>query len=221
MAGMNAEPSTSGFMLTGVTFVGAWVVMMAAMMLPSAAPMVLLYRAITEGSASARVLRTIMFVLAYLVAWGVFGVAVYVLQQVLAGVAAQSPAINAAWPFAVAGTLAAAGLYQFSGLKDMCLRQCRSPWSFLIPQWRPGIWGGIELGVRHGAYCIGCCWGLMAVLVVAGAMGLAWVTLVAVVIFAEKLLPPGRAAARIVGGLLLLLAGTVAVMPDLVHRLAA
>lgn len=214
------EPGTAGWLLGAAAFVGAWVVMMSAMMLPSAIPMVVLYRTITRGPAGARALHTAAFVVAYFVAWGAFGVAVFAVQQLLGGVAAQSESVSAAWPFLVAATLAVAGLYQLSGLKDRCLRQCRSPWSFIIERWRPGIRGALELGLRHGAYCVGCCWALMAVLVIAGAMGLAWVALIAVVIFAEKLLPPGRVSARLAGVGLLFLGAAVTLSPDLVRHFA-
>ncbi|MCA1569825.1 MAG: DUF2182 domain-containing protein [Chloroflexi bacterium] len=197
--GMDAEFSFADVSVGAVAFVGAWIVMMTAMMLPSTVPMVVLYRAMARGSPHANALRTSVFVLAYLVAWGAFGLAVYAVQRLLGSIASRSTDLEAAWPMVVAGVLASAGVYQFSRLKEMCLGRCRSPWSFLVERWRPGTWGGFELGLRHGVYCIGCCWALMAVLVVAGAMGLAWVTLIAVVIFAEKLLPPGRHAARVIG----------------------
>lgn len=205
--------------LHAAAFVAAWLVMMTAMMLPSALPMVLLYRAMATGSAWQRARHTTVFVAAYLMAWFGFGAIVYLVQQSLVQLRMGWPALEAAWPIALALVLASAGLYQFSPLKDRCLRQCRSPLSFLMLRWRPGVLGGFQLGVRHGIYCIGCCWGLMVVLVAAGAMGLAWVALIALVIFAEKLLP--RSPARVVGVVLLGLAGAVAVRPDVAALLPA
>jgi predicted metal-binding membrane protein len=123
-------------------------------------------------------------------------------------------ALQDALPDGVAASLLAAGVYQFTPLKDACLRQCRRPLDFLVQRWRPGAWGAFRLGVEHGGYCVGCCWGLMAVLVVAGAMGLAWVALLTLVIFAEKLLPGGRRTARLTGAALVGLGLVVAVQPE-------
>jgi predicted metal-binding membrane protein len=237
MSGMGVEPETMGedamempgateviapaafaVPLGAATFLASWLVMMTAMMLPSAAPMVLLYRAMATGSATRRARHTAVFVSGYLVAWSLFGAVVYLVQQGLVLLRVVSPGLDAAWPLAVALVLASAGLYQFSPLKDRCLRQCRSPFSFLMLRWEPGIGAGFRLGVRHGLYCVGCCWGLMVVLVAAGAMGLPWVTLIALVVFGEKLLP--RSPARLVGLLLLGLAAAVAIRPDLSALLA-
>jgi predicted metal-binding membrane protein len=195
------------------TFVAAWLVMMTAMMLPSAEPMVLLYRAMATGPTWRRAWATAVFVSGYLVVWSVFGVIVYLGQQAAVLLRFAWPALEAAWPSALVVMLASAGLYQFSPLKDRCLRQCRSPISFLMLRWQPGVVGGFRLGVRHGVYCVGCCWGLMVVLVAAGAMGLAWVALIALVVFVEKLVP--RSPARVVGIVLIALAASVAIRPDL------
>lgn len=205
----------------GATFVGAWLVMMTAMMLPSAAPMVLLARATATGSSLAKAAYTAAFVSGYLLVWGGFGLLVYVAQQGAASIAMALPDVREAWPFIVAGVVAAAGFYQFTPLKELCLRQCRSPFSFLMERWRPGIVGGLRLGMRHGTYCLGCCWGLMAVLVAAGAMGLAWVTVIALVVFAEKLLPGGRTARRLVGASLLVLAVAILLRPEMASHLPA
>lgn len=215
-----ALPPTFGDPISAAAFVAAWVVMMMAMMLPSAAPMVLLYRRMTAGSSTTTVLHTAVFVAAYLVIWALFGFGVYLVQQTFALASWAVPLVAQVWPFLVAGTLAGAGVYQFSSLKDRCLRQCRSPLSFVMTRWRPGTLGGVRLGLEHGAYCVGCCWGLMVVLVVAGGMGLAWVALIALVVFAEKLLPPGKAAGRWVGALLIALAAAVVLRPELASQLA-
>lgn len=228
MPGMDAEVTDAsgpigsqalGALLAAAMFVGAWLVMMTAMMLPSAAPMVLLYRATATGSSIRKAAHTGVFVAGYLLAWGVFGLTVYLIQEALAVVAREQPALGSAWPFVVAGVLAGAGVYQFSPLKYVCLRQCRSPVSFLMTRWRPGVGGGFRLGLHHGSYCVGCCWGLMAVLAAAGAMGLAWVALIALVIFAEKLLPQGESAARIVGTVLIGLSLVILLRPEVASRL--
>lgn len=194
-------------------FIGAWVVMMAAMMLPSAAPLVLLYR--TAGSGG-RAADTVPLVAGYLLAWAVFGAFVYAAQQALGAVVQSNATLGDARPYAVAGILAIAGVYQFSPLKQACLRQCRSPLDFLMHRWRgPGAFGALRLGAEHGVYCVGCCWGLMAVLVIAGSMSLLWVVLIALIVFVEKLMPFGERSAQLTGAGLGLLAALVAVHSDL------
>jgi predicted metal-binding membrane protein len=207
MGGMSA-----GFGLGALTaFVLAWLVMMAAMMLPSAAPLVLLYRVAGPG---ARAINTVFLVAGYLVVWAAFGLPVFVVQQALV-MAPDGSLVARSLPYIVAAVLALAGLYQFTPLKKACLRQCRSPLDFLMQRWHGGgHFAAMRLGVGHGAYCVGCCWGLMAVLVVAGTMSLAWVTLIALVVFVEKVLPFGRRAAQVSGVLLLLLAVVVAIRPQ-------
>src|SRR5439155_19129579 len=117
--------------------------------------------------------------------------------------------------YIVAGLLVTAGLFQLSPLKQMCLRGCRSPVGFLLGRWRSGWRGGLAMGWAHAAHCLGCCWALMAVLVVAGAMGLPWVLLIGLAVAAEKLLPRGEWIARAIGVALVLLGAAVAVRPDL------
>lgn len=197
-------------------FVVAWLVMMVAMMLPSAAPMVLLYR--TLARARERYLANLLvalFVAGYLLVWGGFGLLVYLASYAVAASAGAIPAIAQALPFGTAGALIIAGLYQLTPLKAVCLSHCQSPLHFLMHRWRPGAPGALLLGVDHGLYCLGCCWALMVVLVAVGAMALAWVVVLALVVFLEKLLPRGETTARIVGGALLALGLGVALRPDL------
>jgi predicted metal-binding membrane protein len=200
-----------------VAFVAAWVVMMAAMMLPSAAPMILLYRTVARGRAARGnpLVPTWVFVLGYLVVWAAFGVLVYLASQVVGAALASDRWLAAGAPYGVALVLLAAGAYQFTPLKRVCLRACQSPLGFLMAHWRPGPGGAFRMGLAHGAYCAGCCWGLMAVLVAAGAMGLAWVLLIALVVAAEKLLPGGQRAAWITGVALLGLGALIGVQPQL------
>ena len=205
-AGASVLPVITGL----VAFVAAWTVMMAAMMLPSAAPLVLLYRGAAGGGGG----NTAPLAAGYLLTWALFGAAVYLIQQALAFAAGRSMVLQDGLPYGVAASLLAAGVYQFTPLKDACLRQCRRPLDFLVQRWRPGARGAFRLGVEHGGYCVGCCWGLMAVLVVAGAMGLAWVALLTLVIFAEKLLPGGRRTAQLTGAALVGLGLVVAVRPE-------
>jgi predicted metal-binding membrane protein len=200
-----------------VAFVVAWVVMMAAMMLPSAAPMILLYRTVAQGRATRGnpLVPTWIFVLGYLVVWAAVGVPVYVAGQWISASFGSNLRLAEWAPYGVALVLLAAGAYQFTPLKRVCLRACQSPLGFLMGHWRPGPDGAFRMGLEHGAYCTGCCWGLMAVLVAAVAMGLAWVLLIALVVAAEKLLPSGHWVAWITGVALLALGALIAVQPQL------
>ncbi|MGH7326119.1 MAG: DUF2182 domain-containing protein [Candidatus Rokuibacteriota bacterium] len=195
-----------------VAYVASWAVMMAAMMLPSALPMIALYGAIQRNAVGtgARGVHVALFTLMYLGLWGAMGVPVYLASTLLGIVAADL------LPYGVALVLLAAGAYQLSPLKQVCLRACRSPLAFLLGRWRPGAAGSLALGWAHAVYCVGCCWALMVVLVAAGAMGLSWVLLIAALVTAEKLLPLGEWIARLVGGALVILGLAVALRPDLV-----
>jgi predicted metal-binding membrane protein len=164
--------------------------MMTAMMLPSAAPLVLLYGPRGRGR----------LVLGYLLVWAAIGLPVYALAS-----AVDLMDVPAA---AVAAVLAAAGVYQLTPLKDVCLRACRSPLDFVALRWGRGA---LRLGAEHGAYCVGCCWALMAVLVVAAAMSVTAAAVIAAVVFAEKVLPAGEWTARVAGLALLAAAGVALV----------
>lgn len=158
-------------------FVFAWTLMMVAMMLPSASPLVLLYRRAATASATAAL------VAGYLLVWSTVGLAAWVLHRV----AMEVPA---------ALVFVAAGVYQLTPIKSACLRRCRTPADFLVERWRPSAF---VLGMDHGAWCLGCCWALMVVLVVAGMMGLAWVVALAALVAIEKLAPFGDTAAKVTG----------------------
>jgi predicted metal-binding membrane protein len=196
----------------GIAFVAGWAVMMAAMMLPSALPMIALYGAIQRNAVGSGTtgIPVAVFTLVYLALWAVTGVPVYYAGVLLTTLAGHSLG------YGVALVLLAAGVYQLSPLKQVCLRACRSPLGFLLGHWRAGRRGSVALGWAHAMYCLGCCWALMLVLVVAGAMGLPWVLLIAAVVAAEKLLPGGEWIARIAGGALVLLGVALAARPDIV-----
>jgi predicted metal-binding membrane protein len=196
----------------GLAFVIGWGVMMTAMMLPSALPMISLYGAVQRraGGTPAPGLPVAGFTAVYVLLWAASGVPVYVAHTFLMRLP------GSAFAYGVAAILVAAGAFQLSPLKRVCLRACRSPLGFLLGHWRAGRWGGLALGWSHALYCLGCCWALMLVLVAAGAMGLRWVLLITAVVAAEKLLPGGEWLARAAGGALLLLGVTVALRPDLV-----
>jgi predicted metal-binding membrane protein len=194
-------------------FLTAWAVMMAAMMLPSAAPMISLYGAIRRSAPGNAGIPTIAFATVYLALWVAFGVPVY-----LGSVFIDSRMdIMDILPTATALVLLAAGVYQFTPLKRACLRVCRNPLSFLWARSRSGYRATLRLAVEHGVYCIGCCWGLMIVLVAAGAMALTWALLIAVVVLFEKVVPPGELTARVTGAVLIGLGVAVFVHPDLVQ----
>jgi predicted metal-binding membrane protein len=194
----------AGWSVAGlVTFVVAWAVMMAAMMFPAAAPMVLLYRTIaTQRRASgAAFVPTWVFVAGYLLVWTGVGVITWVLVQWLSDLVGHLGAEQrATWtPLALGAVLIVAGLYQLTPLKRVCLEHCRSPFAFVMQHWRDGTSGALRMGIVHGAYCLGCCWALFAVLVAAGVMSLAWMLLLTLVVFAEKVLPGGRRTSQVVG----------------------
>ena len=203
---------------TGAIFTLEWGVMMAAMMLPSAAPMILLYGRSSRhaGGRGGRAIPAELFALTYVVLWLLTGVPVYVAWVWIGNLAERSAPFATAIPYAIAGTLVAAGIYQLSPAKHACLRQCESPVDFLMRRWRSGYAATLKLAATHAGYCIGCCWALMVILVVAGAMSLPWVLAIAVLVFAEKVLPAGGRTARIAGILLIGAALAIAVRPDLV-----
>jgi predicted metal-binding membrane protein len=210
-------PATFG---DAAMFTTMWGVMMAAMMLPSAIPMIALYATVTRsmaaaGSGGPRVAPTALFGATYLIVWLLLGAPVYFASVAVAALAGPD-ASGARWlPYALAAVLAGAGAYQFTSIKRVCLKNCQSPLSFLMDRWRTGYASTLRLGVTHAAYCVGCCWGLMVILVAAGAMSLPWVLAIAAIVFAEKLLPRGEWTARVVGAGLILLGIVVALRPDL------
>ncbi|MCC7025286.1 MAG: DUF2182 domain-containing protein [Thermomicrobiales bacterium] len=225
MTGMGsaAEPATStmaglsapGWSLAALAaFVAAWSVMMAAMMLPAVTPMLLLYRTIAARSmpAGATFAATWLLVAGYLLVWATAGLVAYAVPIAVSGLARRAGmADGGRWaPLALGGVLVLAGLYQFTPLKNACLRQCQSPFGFIMGHWRDGRAGALRMGIAHGAYCLGCCWALFAVLVATGVMSLAWMLLLTLVVFAEKVLPFGQRASRAVGVALLLLGLLVA-----------
>ena len=196
MSGMEMGPppwTPTGFALT----LAMWWVMMVAMMLPSAAPTILLYdRAAAHGGASSARPATGTFLAGYLAAWLGFSLAATALQAGLQRadlVTSMAMASQTRW--LTAAILAAAGVYQLSPLKEACLRQCRSPAQFLSRHYRPGRAGALRMGALHGAFCVGCCWLLMALLLVGGVMNLIWIAFLTLLVAAEKLLPFGRRVA--------------------------
>ncbi len=172
-----------------------WWLMMVAMMLPSATPAILLYARVRRNRGSgAAIAEPWVFLAGYLAVWLIFSIAVALGQALLTG-----PSMSSSGRMAQGALLVAAGLYQLSPLKSACLGQCRSPAQFISRHWRAGWDGAMRLGVLHGAYCVGCCWMLMALLFVGGVMNLLWVVALAVLVATEKLVPYGDWLGRAAG----------------------
>jgi predicted metal-binding membrane protein len=184
----------------GVSFL-MWLLMAVAMMLPTAIPAILGFADMAKATArsAGAAGRVGSFVAGYLLAWWGFGVAATGMQWVLAGALRGSMTFRAEyWVFA--GMLVvASGAYQFSALKDLCLTQCRNPVMFFLANWRDGLRGAMSLGLRHGLYCIGCCWALMALMLLAGTMSLGWMAALGVVMLLEKVTPGKRIVSGTVG----------------------
>src|SRR5579863_3912713 len=186
-----------------------WAVMMIAMMVPSAVPMLLAFLTVNkQRQAAARPYVPVsVFLLGYLAVWTAFSAVATLAEWGLHQGALLSPAMAATSPTLNGGLLIAAGVFQWTPLKRACLKGCRSPLSFLMSEWRDGTAGAFVMGLRHGAYCAGCCWFLMALLFVAGVMNLLWVAIIALFVMAEKIFPHGELLAR-VAGIALMIAGT-------------
>lgn len=222
MWGMDAGPGTDLGALGW--FLGVWVTMMAAMMFPSAAPMAVIVSRVsgerTRGGPGAAA-STTAFIAGYLAVWTAYGVAVY---GVYRAVAAADPAVLA-WdrrgPLVAGAAVAVAGAYELTPLKRACLRHCRSPLAFVLHRWRRGRAGTFVMGLEHGALCLGCCVGLMLVLVVLGVMSTTWMAVVAAIIFAEKVLPGGRRLTVAVAVCLIGLGVWIASAPDSVPGLTS
>ncbi|HEX5387497.1 MAG TPA: DUF2182 domain-containing protein [Gemmatimonadales bacterium] len=205
MPGAMAMPSTApwgGAELASLIVM--WAIMMVAMMAPAAAPLVLLYAGTMRRRATRGEPAVAAWVLlaGYLLVWIGFSALAGTAEWALHGAALVSPATLRAAPALAGGILIAAGLFQFTPLKSACLTHCRSPLHFLTTEWREGAFGALAMGARHGVWCLGCCWLLMALLFVAGVMNLAWVAAIAAFVLLERTVPGGAVAGRVVGALL-------------------
>lgn len=192
MGGMDAGPGTT---LGGVGwFVGVWATMMAAMMLPSVMPTALVVaRVSAEHQPPDRsFVSTWVFIAGYLVAWTGYGLAAYGIFRVIQSAHLHAVSWHVEGPLIAGSAIVAAGLYQLSPLKRRCLRHCRSPVQSIRDDWHPGWPGAVRMGFAHGAFCIGCCWGLMLILFALGVMSITWMLVIAGLIFAEKVFPSGE-----------------------------
>ena len=196
---------TQGMGLTmGLTlpiFLLAWVAMMIAMMFPTAAPMIVMFATVAAGKQQRAqpFVPTWVFVSAYLTVWVGFGVVAYAAATVLSVLAMQSTWLMGNAPRLGGAVLLVGGVYQLSPLKSLCLTKCRTPLSFLLTSWRDGYGGAYVMGLKHGAYCLGCCWLLFAILFPLGVMNIAAMVGLTLLIFAEKSLAAGSTIANIAG----------------------
>jgi predicted metal-binding membrane protein len=197
-------------------FLAIWVVMMVAMMFPTAAPMILTFHKVQAGKRARgeAFVATWVFVLAYMLVWTLSGVVAYAGALAAEAVAARTALSSATAARIGGGVLIVAGLYQFTPLKDLCLSKCRTPISFIMTSWRDGVSGALRMGLLHGAYCLGCCWLLFVILFPLGIMNIAAMAIITLVVFAEKTLPWGRPVTRAIAVALVVYGAVVLAAPQ-------
>jgi predicted metal-binding membrane protein len=215
---MDAGPGTDlgalGF------YISSWVVMMAAMMFPSSLPMVLAYARVAGAfRARGRSGSTSAFVGGYLVSWAIYGLLAYGLFDLVRSLSIGVLRWDRGGRYLAGGVVVAAALYQLTPAKDACLRRCRGPLEFLTEEWRDGRRGALWMGALHGAWCVGCCWALMAALFAVGVMSVGWMIFIAALIAIEKLLPWRRPTSLAVALVLLALGLGAALVPEQVPGL--
>jgi predicted metal-binding membrane protein len=214
MRGMDGGPGTDLGALGW--YVGIWVTMMAAMMLPSVAPMVLVFARISRARTARghEVVPTWLFLAGYFAIWTTYGVLAYGVYRVLERLDLGLLHWDRGGPYLAGAVLVAAGIYELTPLKRVCLRHCRGPLHFVLGAWRPGATGAISMGIAHGLFCVGCCWGLMLALFALGVMSVTWMVVIGALIFAEKVLPAGEWFARVVAVVLVAAGIWIAVSPS-------
>ncbi len=178
-----------------------WAEMMVAMMIPSAAPMILTFAMVNRKRREQQrpFVPTSMFLSGYLIVWSAFSIAAALAQWALHSAALLSPMMESSSPLLGGALLIGAGVFQWTPFKHACLNHCRSPLQFLLTDWREGSPGALRMGVKHGAYCTGCCWMLMALLFVAGVMNMLWVAVITVLVLLEKIVPNGTQLGNLIG----------------------
>ncbi len=214
MRGMDNGPGTD--LGTLGWFVGVWIVMMAAMMFPSVAPTVALYSRMTR---SRDPVAPLVFTGGYLLTWTAVGVGAFGLSELGGRLFGDTLAWDSGGKWFAGGILVLAAAYELTPLKEVCLGKCRSPLGYLLGSWRDGLAGALRMGAGHGAWCVGCCWALMAALFALGVMSIAWMAFVAALIALEKLLPWERVAMYGTAGILLVLGVLLIAAPDAIPGL--
>jgi len=206
---MGPPPLTAAYL--GPAF-AMWAIMMVAMMVPSAAPMILLHARIDKAPTRVkRTLHSLLFASAYLLVWMAFSGVAALAQALLVGAGFVSEmALSVGDRLIAAALLLGAAAYELTAAKRLCLDKCQSPMLFILRHWKPGAAGAVRLGLVHGAFCLGCCWALMLLLFVGGVMNLAWVALLGIVVLAEKFAPPAWRAERYVAAALVVAAAVIA-----------
>jgi predicted metal-binding membrane protein len=214
MRGMDDGPGTH---LGGLGwFLGIWLVMMAAMMFPSVAPTIALYSTMTKKRSP---VAPLVFAAGYLFTWTAAGLAAFGMSELGRRLFGNELAWDRAGRWVAGAILVVAAAYELTPLKTVCLRHCRSPLGFLLGSWRDGLPGALQMGAKHGAWCVGCCWALMAALFALGVMSIAWMAFVAALIAAEKTLPWGRLVTYGTAAILLALGVLIVTAPNAIPGL--
>jgi predicted metal-binding membrane protein len=218
---MSMNMKNQPMILEASLFLAMWTIMMIAMMFPAVAPMVLLFSTVHEKrkATNENFIPTWVFLLGYLLVWAFFGVFAYFVDTLIGQLVMSFPKLQSYGPIIGGVVLIISGLYQLTPLKNACLTHCRSPLHFIMHKWREGYLGSLVMGIDHGAYCLGCCWGLMLVLFVVGMMNIAWMGILALIIFVEKISKQGVIISKFVGGFLILLGFLLAINPKIFSML--
>lgn len=219
--GMAMATPTRG--LRAPLFLAIWVVMMVAMMFPTAAPMIVTFHRVQAGKQrrGETFVSTWVFVAAYMLVWTLAGIAAYAAACGAEAVGARLALSLGAAARIGGAILIAAGVYQLTPLKELCLSKCRTPITFIMTSWRDGTAGALRMGLLHGTYCLGCCWLLFAILFPLGVMNIAAMAVITFLIFAEKTLPRGRAASRLTAVALVASGALVVAKPDVLPTFTA
>jgi predicted metal-binding membrane protein len=198
-------------------FIAIWIVMMVAVMFPTAAPMILIFAQVYAGKREhgQPFVPTWVFVSSYLLVWTLFGVVAYAAALGAVGLGKQSMWLMDNAARFGGGVLILAGLYQLSPLKHSCLSKCRTPMNFILSSWREGYWGSFCMGLEHGLYCLGCCWLLFIILFPLGVMNVAAMAVITLLIFAEKSLALGQQIAKIAAIVMIVYGALVIFVPSM------
>ncbi len=186
-----------------------WITMMIAMMTPTVVPMVMMFTTVNKSKKQKQqsYVPTSIFLLGYLLAWGLFSIVVSLIQWPLHEAGLLNTMMDSRSYLLSGGILILAGLYQFTPLKDVCLKHCRTPLGFIMTAWKEGYVGALKMGFHHGIFCVGCCWALMLILFAVGVMNILWVILITIFVLLEKVLPVSTKTMRAITGLSLLIWG--------------